>query len=73
MKRIKYTEAKCIGCGICESEAPFIFSMNADTGKAQLLDAEFKNDMAYRILWPDELQVMQSIVTLCSVKAIKIE
>jgi len=72
LKVIHYTRSKCIGCGICTTEAPNIFVLNKNDAKADLLDMVIANDHGKRILWPDELHLMQSIVKLCSVKAIKI-
>lgn len=72
MKKIRYSRLKCIGCGICAVEAPNIFTIGKHDAKVELLDGQPEKNYHERILWPDELQVMQAIVKLCSVKAIQI-
>ncbi len=71
MKQIQYFRDKCIGCGACVIKAPHIWEMNMTDGKADLLDAEEKGNFHIRILWDDEVKIMNEIVAVCPVKAIK--
>jgi ferredoxin len=46
--------------------------MDKTDGKAQLLDAEFKKDNYFRMLWPDELETMKQIEQTCPTRAIQL-
>ncbi len=72
MKKIKYYREKCIGCGTCAIELPTIWQMSQKDGKADILDAEFKKDHYLRMFWPDETELVNRIVSLCSTRAILI-
>lgn len=72
MNKILYSRKKCIGCGICSSEASHIWGISSVDGKADLLDAEFKNNNYFRALWEDEKPIMEKITEYCPVKAIQI-
>lgn len=72
MKKIIYNKKQCIGCSVCTTKAPNIWQLNAVDGKAELLDAELKKDNYFRMLWPDEIEIMIEIVELCPAKVIRI-
>ena len=72
MKKIVYFRLKCIGCSVCALQAPNIWQMDKTDGKAQLLDAEFKKDNYFRMLWPDELETMKQIEQTCPTRAIQL-
>ncbi len=72
MKKIVYFRHKCIGCSLCAIGAPNIWQMETTDGKANLLDAEFKKDTYFRILWPEETEKIKRIEQCCPVCAIKL-
>ena len=72
MNKIYYNRSKCIGCGVCSTEASHIWNISSVDGKANLLDAEFKNNNYFRTLWEDEKPTMLKIVELCPTRAIQI-
>jgi ferredoxin len=72
MNKIVFKPSKCNGCGICTTRAPHVWNFNSMVGKAELIDAEFKKDSYFRVLWPDEMKIMDEIVSICPTKAIQI-
>jgi ferredoxin len=72
MRKIQYLRGKCIGCGACVIKAPHIWEMSFIDGKVDLLDSEDKNSIYTRMLWDDEVSIMNDVVAVCPVKAIKI-
>jgi ferredoxin len=72
MERIVFKRSKCNGCSICTTNAPQIWCYNSIDGKADLLDAEFKKDSYFRVLWPEEVKVMKEIESICPTRAIQL-
>ena len=72
MNKIYYYRSKCIGCAICSTEASHIWGISSVDGKSDLLDAEFKNNHYFRMLWEDEKPIMVKIAELCPTHAIKV-
>jgi ferredoxin len=72
MDKIVYKRSKCNGCSTCTTQAPHIWEYNSIDGKADLLDAEFKKDSYFRMLWPEEMKVMKEIESICPTRAIQL-
>jgi len=72
MDKIVFNRSKCNGCSACINKALHIWNYNSTDGKADLLDAEFKKDSYFRMLWPEERKVMKEIESICPTRAIQL-
>jgi ferredoxin len=72
MQKIVFNRLKCSGCGVCIQRAPNVWNYNSTDGKADLMDAEFKKDSYFRMVWPDERKVMKEIESTCPTHAIQL-
>lgn len=62
---------KCIGCGICYEQQPDLFRLSKKDGKATLVNATIKKDIALLNV-SAAVKQLRELVKACPVKIIKL-
>jgi ferredoxin len=72
MPRIIHYRNKCIGCGICYEMQPELWRISKKDGKATLLKAVVKKEIASVMINEAMTEKVKSIVKACPVNIIKL-
>lgn len=72
MPKITQYRNKCIGCGICYEMLPELWRMSKKDGKATLLNAVEKKQVAVLSISSTFIEVSKKVAMACPVKIIKV-
>ena len=72
MSKIIHYRNKCIGCGICYEMQPELWRMSKKDGKATLLKAVVKKEIASVVIHEIMVEKTKAIVKACPVNIIKL-
>lgn len=72
MPKVVHYRNKCIGCGICFEMLPSVWRMSKKDGKATLLNAIVKRDIAVLSINSTIEERLKAIAKACPVKIIKV-
>jgi ferredoxin len=70
--KIVHDQKRCIGCNSCVSLAPQCWSMNEETGKAELIGAKKKGNVFVGEIFDCDLDSNKQAAEACPVNIIQI-
>lgn len=73
MRKLIFYRDKCIGCGVCSEQQPWLWRLSKKDGKAVLLNAQQKKQVFITSLPAVSIEPVKQVVEACPARIIKLE